>query len=133
MRGRDAENWNDDEIACRERGSLALEVFACITSPAKDGPPPPELLVAYLAYQKDLEARGALFLAGPLSDPTGTSMPGAGLIIDRAETIEAARKLAQADPMHTSGRRSFTRQAWRLNEDAPRQRLRLSDPSFDRF
>lgn len=49
-----------------------------MTSPAKAGPPPPDLLAGHLAYQTDLEARGQLFLAGPLSDAGGTQMSGAG-------------------------------------------------------
>ncbi|WP_417597036.1 YciI family protein [Pararhodobacter oceanensis] len=126
-------NWDDYGTACRARGCLAMEVFACITSPAKEGPPAPELLAAHLAYQKDLEARGVLFLAGPLSDPSGAQMSGAGLIIYRAADIAAARQLAEADPMHASGQRTFTLQAWRLNEGAPIQGLRLSERSFDRL
>jgi len=121
--------WADYGEICRQRGALAVEVFACVTSPARDGPPPKELLDAHLAYQKTLEADGHLFLAGPLSDPEGKVMSGAGLIIYIAENIAAARALADADPMHIAGQRSFTMQAWRLNEGAPNFALRLSDRS----
>jgi hypothetical protein len=124
-------NWTEYGTICRERGALALQVFACITSPAKAGPPPPDLLAEHLAYQKDLEARGHLFLAGPLSDPSGTSMSGAGLIVYAAPDIAAAQALAAADPMHKSGQRSFAVQAWRLNEGAPLPGMRLSSRSFD--
>lgn len=57
--------WAEYRAICRERGALAMEVFACITSPAKDGPPPGDLLDAHPAYQKRLEADGSLFPAGP--------------------------------------------------------------------
>lgn len=124
-------NWEDYGAICRERGALALQVFACVTTPARDGPPPPDLLAAHLDYQKALEAQGKLFLAGPLSDPAGAVMSGAGLIVYRAADIAAARALAEADPMHAQGQRSFTLQAWRLNEGAPLPGLRLSSRSFD--
>jgi uncharacterized protein YciI len=124
-------NWNDYGTICRDRGALAREVFACITTPAKPGPPPAELLAAHLAYQRELEARGALFLAGPLSDVTGTMMSGAGLIVYAAPDIAAALALAEADPMHRSGQRAFTVQGWRLNEGAPVPGLRLSSRSYD--
>ncbi len=124
--------WDEYGKVCRDRGALALEVFACVTTPAREGPPPPDLLSAHLAYQKDLEARGQLFLAGPLSDTTGTAMSGAGLIVYATPDIDAARALAAADPMHESGQRSFTVQAWRLNEGAPIPGVRLSGRSFDR-
>lgn len=125
-------NWQDYGTSCRERGALALQVFACVTSPAKAGPPPKELLAEHLAYQKALEASGQLFLAGPLSDESGTAMSGAGLIVYAASDITAAQALAEADPMHRSGQRRFTIQAWRLNEGAPVPGMRLSERSFDR-
>lgn len=124
-------DWNAYGKICRERGALAKQVFACITTPAKDGPPAPELLAAHLAYQQKLEARGELFLAGPLSNASGTEMSGAGLIIYAAPDIAAARALAKADPMHQAGQRSFTLQAWRLNEGAPIAGLQLSKRSFE--
>lgn len=123
--------WADYGALCRERGALAMEVFACITSPAKAGPPPQDLLAAHLEYQKTLEARGELFLAGPLSDPAGEVMSGAGLIVYRAASIAEARASADADPMHRDGQRSYTLQAWRLNEGAPLAGLRLSTRSYD--
>lgn len=123
--------WDEYGAICRERGALAMEVFACITTPAREGPPPPDLLAAHLAYQKALEAEGKLFLAGPLSDPGGAAMSGSGLIVYRAADIAAARALADADPMHERGQRGYVLQAWRLNEGAPLPGLRLSARSFD--
>ncbi len=124
-------NWEEYGRICRERGALAMEVFACFTTPARDGPPAPELLAEHLAYQKALEAQGKLFLAGPLSDEAGAAMSGAGLIIYRAANLAEARELAGADPMHRAGQRSFRLQAWRINEGAPVPGLRLSVRGFE--
>ena len=122
--------WETYGKACRARGSLALQVFACITSPARPGPPPEELLAAHLEYQKDIESRGQLFLAGPLSDPSGLNMSGSGLIIYAARTMAEAQNLAEGDPMHQSGQRTFILQAWRINEGAPFAGVRLSSSSI---
>ena len=123
--------WDEYGRTCRDRGALAMEVFACMTVPAREGPPAGDLLAAHLAYQADLEARGKLFLAGPLSDPEGLVMSGSGLMIYMAGSIAEARTLAEGDPMHGEGQRSYTLQAWRLNEGAPIRGLRLSKRSFE--
>lgn len=122
--------WEDYGTICRARGALAIEVFACFTTPARAGPPPADLLAAHLDYQKHLEAEGSLFLAGPLSDAEAGHLSGAGLIVYAAPTLDAARALAEADPMHRAGHRVFSLQAWRLNEGAPMPGLRLSTRSF---
>ena len=43
-------------------------------------------------------------------------MEGMGLIIYRAESLNAARALAEGDPMHKSGARSFVLRRWMINE-----------------
>ena len=123
--------WAEYGTISRDRGCLAMEVFACLTLPARDGPPPKDLLDAHLAYQKQLEADGKLFLAGPLSDQEGAVMSGSGLIVYMASSIEEARALADSDPMHREGQRDYSMQAWRLNEGSPMAGLRLSDRRFE--
>jgi uncharacterized protein YciI len=108
--------WVEYKKMARERGALALELFVVESTPAMAPEDVKANLPAHLAYQRDLETRGALVLAGPLSDPTGEIMVGAGLIIYRAETLEAARALTENDPMHLAGARSFTLRKWLVNE-----------------
>jgi len=108
--------WEDYKKASRERGSLAMELFVVESTPQVPGPQLQEVLPDHLAYQKELEAAGTLFLAGPLSDATGEQMEGAGMMIYRAESIEAANAHAQADPMHAQGARTFTLRKWLVNE-----------------
>ncbi len=110
--------WTDYKRAAEERGSLALELYVVASTPAK---PPEEIratLPAHLAYQAEQEKAGALVLAGPLSDLTGKQMQAEGLIVYRAPSLEAARALAEADPMHASGARTFTIRRWLVNEGA---------------
>jgi hypothetical protein len=40
------------------------------------------------------------------------------MIIYRAASMEDARKLADADPMHAAGARSYTVRRWMVNEGA---------------
>jgi uncharacterized protein len=57
-----------------------------------------------------------MFGAGPLSDDAEQQWRGDGLFIYRAGSRDAALKLAEADPMHARGARSFTVRPWLLNE-----------------
>lgn len=123
--------WDDYGRICRENGQLAMEVFVCVTSPVEPGPPPPDLLAEHKAYIAGLETSGKVFLAGPLSNAEGTHMSGSGMIVLAASDMDEARSLADGDPMHKAGFRTYTLQAWRLNEGAPIPGMRLSRRSFD--
>ena len=123
--------WDEYGAKCRESGQLALEVFACVTTPVNPGPPPADVLAEHKAYIAGLETGGQVFLAGPLSNAEGTHMSGAGMIVFRAGSIAEARAFAERDPMHKAGIRTYTLQAWRLNEGAPIPGVRLSRRSFD--
>jgi uncharacterized protein YciI len=108
--------WVDYKNMARERGALALELFVVESTPAASPEDVKANLPAHLKYQRELETSGVLVLAGPLSDPTGEIMVGAGLIIYRAQTMEEARALTEKDPMHAAGARSFTLRKWLVNE-----------------
>jgi uncharacterized protein YciI len=86
------------------------------STPAGDVPLLQKTLPAHLEYQGKMEKEGKLVLAGPLSDPTGEEMFGEGLIIYRASSLEEARSMAEADPMHAAGARTFDIRRWMINE-----------------
>ncbi|MEH6727425.1 MAG: YciI family protein [Hyphomicrobiales bacterium] len=86
------------------------------STPAMAPPQMLEILPEHLAYQKQMESEGKLFLAGPLSDASGAEMSGGGLIIYRAASLEEARALTENDPMHKKGGRTFTLRKWLVNE-----------------
>lgn len=108
--------WNDYRNMAQERGALALELYVVQSTPAGRPEDVKRNLADHLAYQRQLEESGVLVLAGPVSDPTGEIMVGAGLIIYRAESMEAATNIASDDPMHKSGARDFTLRKWLVNE-----------------
>ncbi|MGI9420434.1 MAG: YciI family protein [Geminicoccaceae bacterium] len=119
-------SWQAYKETARSRGALALELFVVQSTPKGD----PDLLKAtlpsHLDYQKAMEAKGALVMAGPLSDEAGEDMQGFGMIVYRAGSFEEARGFAEADPMHRSGARSFTLRRWLVNEGALNVSLSLS-------
>ncbi len=108
--------WAEYKATAKDRGALALELYVAISTPAKGPEDVKAALPDHLAYQADLERAGHLAFAGPMSDETGEEMQGMGLIIYRAETLEAARALAAADPMHKTGARTFVLRRWMINE-----------------
>lgn len=108
--------WADYKAEAKSRGALALELFVATSTPAKEPQDVKAVLPDHLAYQAGLERAGSLAFAGPLSDESGENMQGMGLIIYRAASLEAARLLAQEDPMHKTGARKFTLRRWMINE-----------------
>lgn len=118
--------WNEYKSAAVERGSLALELYALISTPEKSPEVLRENLPAHLAYQAEQEQLGNLVMAGPLSDLSGELMEGVGMIIYRAESFESAKALADADPMHATGTRSYTIRRWLVNEGSFQLDIKLS-------
>jgi len=108
--------WSDYVEEARRRGSLAAEFVMVISKPIA----PPErvrsILPRHLAYQVKLQDEHKLAFAGPLSDDSGEEMQGAGMMIYAVATLEEARALADADPMHAEGGRSYTMRRWLINE-----------------
>lgn len=118
--------WSTYKSEAQERGALALELYLAHSTPAQ----PPEAVKAvlpdHLAYQAQLERQGQLAFAGPLSDETGDHMQGVGMIVYRAESLDAARALADADPMHATGTRSYVLRRWLINEGSLTVSIALS-------
>ncbi len=109
-------NWEDYKTEARSRGALAKELFVVRTRPAGDMELVKKTLPEHLAYQKEMEARGVLVMAGPVSDETGELMEAEGMIIYRADDLSAARALADGDPMHKTGARVYEIRKWLVNE-----------------
>ena len=122
-------SWIDYKKAAQDRGSLALEWFVVTSTPAQTEAELKAQLPAHLAYQEQLEQAGTLVFAGPLSDLQGDQMEGMGMIIYRAQSLAAAKALADADPMHVSGARIYTLRRWLVNEGSLTLSVNLSSQS----
>jgi uncharacterized protein YciI len=70
-----------------------------------------------------------MFAAGPFVDEAGKPF-GPGMIIIRAESEAEARAIADADPYHKGGFRTYRLQRWMMNEGSFGVRLNYSDGSF---
>jgi uncharacterized protein len=88
-----------------------------------------KVLEAHLQHQIRLEKEGIMFGAGPLSNPDG-SPTGTGMIIIRADSEADARRIADQDPFHSSGMRTYTLQQWSLNEGRVTITVDFSDQSY---
>lgn len=88
-----------------------------------------KLLEAHLQHQVRLEKEGIMFGAGPLSNPDGSST-GTGMIIIRAASEAEARRIADQDPFHSSGLRTYTLQRWSLNEGRLTFTIDFSDQTY---
>lgn len=122
--------WDEYKSIAQERGSLAHELYVVFSEPAAPPEKMKEQLPGHLAYQAEQEKMGSLVLAGPMSDLSGELMEGVGMIIYRADSLEAARKLAENDPMHSSGTRTFSIRRWLVNEGSITLNVKLSAQSI---
>ena len=92
-----------------QRARLMRKQHYMITMKARPMANPAEelapLLARHLDFIADLVARGILFGAGPLRDESG-AWEGIGMAIVRADSIDAARALAESEPFHMAGLRT---------------------------
>lgn len=94
---------------------LGMNLFVIVTMPVAERERIKEALPEHLAHQVRIEKEGILFAAGPLFDENGET-PAAGMIVVRARDFAEARAIADRDPMHARGLRSYTVQRWVVNE-----------------
>ena len=94
---------------------VTKDLYAVLTTPVVERDKIREALPDHLDYQVSLEERGIMFAAGPLFDQDDAP-PRAGLIIIRAGSFAEAEEIAQADPMHARGLRTYTLDKWQINE-----------------
>lgn len=119
-------DMSPDELHAR---MLKKQLWVVITRPVK---PPEEVakhLRAHLQHQIRLEKDGIMYGAGPASKP-GDARPSFGLIVIRAKDEAEARRIADADPMHSSGVREYELYSWSLNEGRINVTLDFSDQTF---
>ena len=91
--------------------------FYIVDTRPKDGVSRDEMMKVlpdHLDYQIKLEKNGTLFAAGPAEGEDGNRV--GGVIVYRADNFDAARAIADADPMHAEGVRGYTINKWTLNE-----------------
>lgn len=108
--------WAQHVEKIRSRGVLGMQLYVVETTPTDGLGPVLDNLQEHLAYQKMLEETGVMFAAGPFADDDETEWSGAGMVVVRADSVKQAREIAAADPMHSSGARTYRVRPWLLNE-----------------
>ncbi|MEM8935238.1 MAG: YciI family protein [Pseudomonadota bacterium] len=120
------------EVADMVKDMLSMELYFYETVAGDNIGLVMENMVPHLEYQIELEKKGVLFGAGPIYNQDAPSgPPRAGLIIVRASSMEEAKAIADADPMHSSGARTYTLRRWILNEGALNMTVTFSDKGAD--
>ena len=113
----------DHEQPRKHLGKLLYIIFSEPTSTAEERR---AVHAQHLAHQYALERDGTLFAAGPFVGEDGKPY-GPGMIIVRATSEAEARAIAESDPYHRGGFRSFRLQRWMLNEGALGLRIHYSN------
>lgn len=112
--------------------SLRMQLYV-VTSTANSFDAVKQNLAEHRAYLRSLEEQNVLFGAGPLWTEDGQYFEGDGMLIYRAVSVAAATAIAQGDPMHTSGARTFKIRPWLLNDGSITIRVTLSEPQRNIF
>lgn len=120
-------------VSAQPEGSLQMKLYVIETTVLPEKVKVMDsYMPAHLTHQVDLEKRGIMFGAGPLFNENALDgPPAAGMIIIRAASIEAAREIADADPMHVNGIRTYNIRQWNLNEGTFNVRVNFSDQSVE--
>jgi uncharacterized protein len=115
----------------KRRGFLAKQLYLVHTAPANGMGPVMENIQAHLAFQQSLEEQGIMFATGPLWTDDEKSWEGEGMVVIRAGSLAEARAIAERDPMHRSGARTFTVRPWLVNEGTVTIKLNYAQRSFE--
>lgn len=108
---------------------LKKQLWIVMTRPVRPIEEVRQQLPAHLAHQIRLEKAGIMYGAGPATRP-GDTRAAFGLIIIRAKDEAEARRIADSDPMHSSGVREYELYSWSLNEGCVNVTLNFSDQTF---
>ena len=111
------------------RNYLGKELYVIFTVPNATREEMMPVMPDHLARQVELEEQGILFAAGPMFEEGGQA-PVRGMVIVRANSFEEARAIADADPFHKAGLRTYTLDRWVINEGSYSVTVKYSDQSM---
>ena len=107
---------------------LGKDYYVIVTTPVASREELDKMLPEHLAHQIKLEKQGIMFGAGPLATEDGARI--GGMVIIRASSFAEARAIADADPDHKHGLRTYTLTKWTVNEGSYTVRVNYSDQTM---
>lgn len=119
----------DADILEMMKGFLAKKLWVVMTRRSASVEDMALHLKAHLENQILLEKQGIMYAAGPCMRP-GEPEPAFGMFILRAANEQEARHIADADPMHAAGVRTYELFEWTMNEGQLRISLNFSDQTY---
>lgn len=119
-----------EEVMKASSAMLQKQLYAIFTSPTGGIEPILAVLGEHLAFQVSLEREGTLYAAGPMWSDDEQRWEGDGMVVVRAGSRAEAIAIAERDPMHRSGARSFRVRPWMINEGTVTIRLDSSSQTF---
>ncbi len=120
-----------DAVREASKAMLQKQLYAIFTKAENGLGPVFACIEDHLNFQVSLEKEGVLYAAGPMWTDDEASWEGEGLVVVRAASREAAIAIAERDPMHKSGARSFSVRPWMINEGSTTVRLDFSSQTFE--
>ncbi len=118
------------QVAALHEKMLHKRLYVIFSEPTDKGGDRRKVFPKHIAYQLELEKKGILFAAGPFVDGKGKPQ-GPGMIVIRAKSAAEAKRVAERDPFHKAGLRSFRIQAWEVNEGGFNLRVNFSTGTFE--
>ena len=110
---------------------LHWQVYVIHTTPSNGLGPVMENLEPHLEYQQRMEREGVYIAAGPHWEDDEDTWRGDGMIVVRARNLAEARQIAENDPMHQSGARTFTVRPWLINEGTITVKVNFSTGNYE--
>lgn len=107
---------------------LGKDYYVIVTTPVAPKEELDKMLAEHLTHQIKLEKQGIMFGAGPLAAEDGSRV--GGLVIIRASSFAEARAIADSDPYHKNGLRTYTLTRWTVNEGSFTVRVNYSDQTM---
>ncbi len=110
---------------------LQWQVYVIHTTPSNGLGPVMEHIGPHLEYQQRMEQEGVYIAAGPHWEDDEETWKGDGMIVVRAANLAAARQIADNDPMHQSGARTFTVRPWLINEGSLTVKINFASRTYE--